>query len=381
MTQETRPPARLVLEDGTVLRGRSFGAAGSATGELVFNTAMTGYQEILTDPSYRGQVVLLTCPHIGNYGVCAEDDESTQPWVEGFVVREASRISSNFRAGRDLGSYLRDQGIPAIEGVDTRLLTRKIRSGGEMRVLITTDDALRDEELLARVRAAPGLAGRDLVREVTRKDATLWTSSYESEFSPSGLLPGNGDRPRIPIVAIDCGIKRNILRSLTHCGFDVRVFPAHATAEDIMASSPRALFLSNGPGDPSASPYLVKAIRTVVLDERLTTFGICMGHQILSQVFGGKTYKMRFGHHGANHPVKELATGRIDITSQNHSFAVDPDSLPEEIEVTHVNLNDGTVEGLRHTELPVWSVQFHPEASPGPQDALGLFARFRAQFD
>ncbi len=371
----TRPPARLALEDGTILHGRSFGAAGTATGEIVFNTSMTGYQEILTDPSYRGQVVLLTYPHIGNYGICAEDDESARPWVEGLVVREASRTTSNFRAGRDLSSWLRDLGIVAIEGVDTRSLTRRIRASGEMRVLLSTDDA-SDEQLIEDVRASRSLEGRDLIRDVTRAEATDWSRAFESDFSPHDRLPMHDDRP-IRIAAIDCGIKRNILRSLAQCGFAVRVLPANTTAEDILAGSPRALFLSNGPGDPSAAPYLVETVRRLVVDERLPTFGICMGHQILAQVFGGKTYKMPFGHHGANHPVQELATGRIDITAQNHSFAVDDDSLPEGVEVTHRNLNDGTVEGIRHKELAAWSVQYHPEASPGPHDSLGLFARFR----
>ncbi|MDP6423129.1 MAG: glutamine-hydrolyzing carbamoyl-phosphate synthase small subunit [Planctomycetota bacterium] len=374
------PPGRLALEDGTVLHGKSFGASGTTTGELVFNTAMTGYQEILTDPSYRGQVVLLTYPHVGNYGVCPEDDESPRPWVEGLVVREASRLASNFRAGRELAPWLRDQGVVAIQDVDTRLLTRRIRTAGEMRVLLTTETEDSDAELVARVKASPGLEGRDLIAEVTRETATDWKPGFDSTFSPSNLLPRREGEP-IRIVAIDCGIKKNILRSLTEAGFSVHVVPARTTADEIMTQQPEALFLSNGPGDPSAASYLVDAVRRVALDHAVPTFGICMGHQILSQVLGGRTYKMQFGHHGANHPVKELATGKIAITSQNHSFAVDADSLPDDVEVTHLNLNDGTVEGLRHKSLPMWSVQFHPEAAPGPHDALGLFIRFRDGFD
>lgn len=377
---QSSSPARLVLEDGTVLHGRSIGAQGTSIGELVFNTSLSGYQEILTDPSYRGQVVLLTYPLIGNYGICPEDDESTHPWLSGLVVREASRVASNFRAGTSLRSYLVSQEVVAIDGVDTRLLTRKVRSGGEMKVLLTTDPEASDEELLTRVRAAPGTDGIDLVREVTSEQAVDWTVGYESEFSPKPTSSPDVSE-RIPVVAIDCGIKRNILRSLVEYGFEVRVVPASASAEQILAASPRGLFLSNGPGDPSAVPYLVDTVKRLVVDEKLPTFGICLGHQILSRVLGGTTFKMRFGHHGANHPVKELATGRIDITSQNHSYAVDADSMPDGVEVTHLNLNDGTVEGIRHKELPVWSVQYHPEAAPGPHDALGLFARFRAMFD
>ena len=373
-------PARIALEDGTVLAGRAFGAEGTAFGELVFNTSLSGYQEIVTDPSYLGQVVVLTYPHIGNYGICAEDDESTQPWLSALVVREASRVRSNFRSGKGIDAYLKDQGIVAIDSVDTRLLTRRIRSGGEMRVLVTTEVEASDSELVERVKASDGLDGRDLIGEVTRKEAIDWQAEYESEFSPHRRLDRVEGEP-IQIVAIDCGIKRNILRSLARIGFAVRVVPAHASAEEILACSPRALFLSNGPGDPSAAPYLIDSIRKVVLDRELPTFGICMGHQILSQVFGGSTYKMPFGHHGGNHPVKELATGRIDITAQNHSFAVDGESLPDDVEVTHINLNDQTVEGVRHKHLSAWSVQYHPEAAPGPHDALDLFARFRSQFD
>lgn len=377
MTKQN-PPGRLVLEDGTVLHGNSFGAEGASIGELVFNTSMTGYQEILTDPSYRGQVVMLTYPLIGNYGICPEDDESSKCWLDGLIVREASRMHSNFRAGRDLPGYLRDQGVVAIDGVDTRYLTKKIRSSGEMKVLLTSDTSASDAELIERVRSAPGLAGRDLVQDVSRKEQAHWTQGYESEFSPEPETKAK--QPPIPIVAIDCGIKRNILRSLIESGFDVNVVPAHASCDEIRALTPRGLFLSNGPGDPAAIPYVVDTVRRLALDDGLPTFGICLGHQILSQVLGGRTYKMPFGHHGGNQPVKDLRTGKIEITAQNHSFAVDEDSLPDDVEITHRNLNDGTVEGLAHRHRPIWSVQYHPEAAPGPHDSLGLFARFRGMF-
>ena len=374
-------PGRIVLEDGTVLHGRSFGADGTSIGELVFNTALSGYQEILTDPSYRGQVVLFTSPHIGNYGICPEDDESARPWLDGVIVREASRIASNFRAGMDLPTYLRQQGIVSIDAVDTRLLTGKLRTGGALKVLMTTDPEPTDEALIQQVKAAEGLDGRDLVLEVCRKKAGDWTQGYvPQEFSPLSVLKRAAREPTVPIVAIDCGIKRSILRSLVEVGFKVHVVPAHMSADDILATKPEGIFISNGPGDPSAVPYLVETVRKLCLDHELPTFGICLGHQILSQVLGGKTYKMPFGHHGANHPVKELSSGEIQITSQNHSFAVDADSLPDDVEITHVNLNDGSVEGTAHKKLPIWSIQYHPEASPGPHDAIGLFARFRAQF-
>ncbi|MEZ5989043.1 MAG: glutamine-hydrolyzing carbamoyl-phosphate synthase small subunit [Planctomycetota bacterium] len=374
-----RKPARIVLEDGTVLRGRSFGAEGTSVGELVFNTAMTGYQEVLTDPSYRGQVVLFTYPHIGNYGISPEDDESARPWLSGILCREASRVTSSHRAGTGLPAYLAEQGVLGIEGFDTRALVRRVREGGELKVLLTTDDERSDGSLVEELRQAPGLLGRDLVAEVTGAEARPWTRGYEGRFSPD-LDGAPADAARVPIVAIDCGIKRNILRSLHEIGFAVQVVPATTGADEILALGPRGLFLSNGPGDPAAVPYVVDTVRRLAVDRELPTFGICLGHQILAQVLGGRTYKMRFGHHGSNHPVQELATGEIAITSQNHSFAVDRDSLPSGVEVTHVNLNDGTVEGLRHATLPIWSVQYHPEAAPGPHDALGLFVRWRSQF-
>ncbi|MCA8953574.1 MAG: glutamine-hydrolyzing carbamoyl-phosphate synthase small subunit [Planctomycetes bacterium] len=368
-----RPAARLVLEDGTVLLGRGFGAAADSIGELVFNTSMSGYQEILTDPSYRGQTVLLTQPHIGNYGVNSEDEESAKLWLSGLVVREACHRASNFRSGAELSDYLAQHGVPGIEGVDTRMLTRRIRDHGEQRVLITRDLTTSVEELLERVRSAPRVADVDHVLAVTTKAPAAWTKAYESEFSPPPPHTfAGGERPRI--VAYDFGAKRNILRSLAACGLDVMVVPADTPAEAALEHRPDGIFLSNGPGDPAITKYAIAAARGLV--EKLPVFGICLGHQILSHVFGGKTYKMKFGHHGGNQPVIDLLTEKVEITSQNHSYAVDPDSLPDAVEITHKNLNDGTVEGLRHKELPVFSVQYHPEAAPGPHDALYLFERF-----
>lgn len=365
-----------MLEDGTVMHGRAFGAAGTAHGEIVFNTSLTGYQEILTDPSYAGQVVVLTASQIGNYGMSEEDDESTGAWLSGLVVRECSRIASNFRSTSALDDWLDARGVVAIDDVDTRALTRRIREHGEMRVLVTTDRDAGDASLLEQVRSAPGLAGRDLLSEVSRTASEEWTLDYSSEFAPHSLLP-RAEGERLRIVAIDCGVKRNILRSLVQTGFDVCVMPARSSAGEILAQKPSGLFLSNGPGDPAAAPWLVDTVRALTVDRQLPTFGICLGHQVLAQVLGGKTYKMQFGHHGANHPVRDNQTGRIDITSQNHSFAVDGDSLPSDVEVSHVNLNDGSVEGIRHTELSAWSIQHHPEASPGPHDALHVFERWR----
>ncbi|HHI80245.1 MAG TPA: carbamoyl-phosphate synthase small subunit [Planctomycetes bacterium] len=370
-----RADARLVLEDGTVLLGRSAGAEGEATGELVFNTALSGYQEILTDPSYHGQVILMTYPLIGNYGIAPGDDESGRPGAAGLVVREMSRIASNYRAGTSLPAYLRDQGVVAIDQVDTRFLTRKVRTGGAMRVLLSTDTEASDEELVARCKKSPSLEGRDLVQEVTRKEEQNWDQGFLTDLDPREEF-SHSPRPRIPIVAVDCGIKRNILRCLVETGFDIRVVPAHTKAEDILSTGPKGIFLSNGPGDPSAVPYLVETVRKLIFDHSMTTFGICLGHQILAQVLGAKTFKMKFGHHGGNHPVRDLRSGRIHITSQNHSFAVDPDTLPDSVEITHLNLNDQSIEGIAHRELPVWSVQHHPEASPGPHDAMGLFQAF-----
>ncbi|MBL9077337.1 MAG: glutamine-hydrolyzing carbamoyl-phosphate synthase small subunit [Planctomycetes bacterium] len=372
MTRPDRPPARLVLENGTVLCGRGFGAATDSLGELVFNTSMIGYQEILTDPSYRGQTVLLTQPHIGNYGVNSEDEESARLWLSGLVVREACSRASNARSGAELSDYLAQHGVPGIEGLDTRMLTRLIRDHGEMRVLITRDAHSSDAALVERVRQAPRVADVDHVLKVTAAQPYAWDRGYESAFSPPAPGTAQGARPRI--VAYDFGAKRNILRSLVACGLDVTVVPAATPAEAVLERKPDGVFLSNGPGDPAVCRYAIAAAQVLV--QKVPVFGICLGHQILGHVFGGRTYKMKFGHHGGNQPVIDLSTGKVEITSQNHSYAVDPKSLPDAVEVTHKNLNDDTVEGLRHKELPVFSVQYHPEAAPGPHDALYLFRRF-----
>jgi carbamoyl-phosphate synthase small subunit len=371
-TPAERPPARLVLEDGTVLVGRGFGAAADSVGELVFNTSMTGYQEILTDPSYRGQTVLLTQPHIGNYGVSSEDEESSRLWLSGLVVHEACARASNFRSAMELSDYLAQHGVPGIDGVDTRMLTRIVRDRGEQRVLITRNMTSTDAQLVARVKQAPKVADVDHVLAVTTTAQYTWDRGYESAFSPAPPTSRSGQRRRI--VAYDFGAKRNILRSLVACGLDVTVVPAETKAEAVLALQPDGVFLSNGPGDPAICRYAIEAAKVLV--RKLPVFGICLGHQILGHVFGGRTYKMKFGHHGGNQPVIDLTTGKVEITSQNHSYAVDPKSLPDAVVVTHQNLNDGTCEGLRHRELPVFSVQYHPEAAPGPHDALYLFRRF-----
>jgi carbamoyl-phosphate synthase small subunit len=369
-----RKPARLVLEDGTVLQGRSFGAARDSIGELVFNTSITGYQEILTDPSYRGQTVLLTQPHIGNYGVNSEDEESSKIWLSGLIVREACLRASNFRSGGDLSEYLVQHGVPGIERVDTRMLTRRVRSAGALKVLLTEDLDTPADALVDKVRNAPSTSDEDHVRIVTTPEAVTWTKGHESPFaapSPGSLL----EKPRRSIVAYDFGAKRNILRSLVASGFDLTVVPATTPFEAVLERKPDGVFLSNGPGDPAVLDYAVAAAKGLV--GQVPVFGICLGHQILAQVFGAKTFKMKFGHHGGNQPVMDLTTQKVEITSQNHSFAVDPEHLPDAVEVTHRNLNDQTVEGLRHRELPVFSVQYHPEAAPGPHDSLYLFDRFR----
>jgi carbamoyl-phosphate synthase small subunit len=362
--------AILALADGRVFEGEALGARGETVGEVVFNTAMTGYQEVLTDPSYKGQIVCMTAVHIGNTGVNPEDVESRQPWVEGFVVREASPVVSSWRATASLDAYLAQHRIVGIQGIDTRALTRHLRDHGAQEGIISTEDT-DVRSLVARAKAAPGLVGRDLVKEVTCSGAYEWTESVWRLGEGYGPPP----HPRVHVVAYDSGIKRNILRQLVALGCRVTVLPAYASAEEVLALRPNGLFLANGPGDPEGVPYLAQAVRQ--LAPRLPTFGICLGHQILALALGARTYKLPFGHHGANHPVKDLATARVEITSQNHGFAVDADSLAaQRLEVTHVNLNDGTCEGLRHREWPVFSVQYHPEASPGPHDAHYLFRRF-----
>ena len=363
--------ATLALENGLWYEGEAVGAPGETAGEVVFNTSMTGYQEVLTDPSYAGQIVTMTCPEIGNYGVSDEDGESRAPKVAGFIVRDESPIASNWRADGTLREYLVRHGIVAISDVDTRALTRVLRSSGVMRGVIATGD-VDPQVLIEKARAIPPMEGSDLVLGVTCEAPFDWTPDEQDEFAPEPER--RAGRP-LRIAAYDFGMKWNILRRFSAYGCDVRVFPATSPASDLLASNPDGIFLSNGPGDPAALGYAVRNARELVKAD-VPVFGICLGHQILSLAMGGRTYKLKFGHRGANHPVKELETGKVEITSQNHGFAVDPDSLPKDVTVTHVNLYDGTVEGLRHEKKPVFCVQYHPEAAPGPHDADYLFRQF-----
>jgi carbamoyl-phosphate synthase small subunit len=364
-------PAVLVLRDGRVFRGRALGAVGEASGEVIFNTAMSGYQEILTDPSYRGQIVTMTYPLIGNYGLNEEDVESTRPWVNGFVVKEASPTPSSWRGRVGLHDYLASHGVVGIQGIDTRALTRHLRDHGAQDGIVssTGEDVAR---LLEKARALASLVGRDLVREVTTEKPFTWREgSWDLARGYQAPPPGE-----CKVVAYDAGIKHNILRQLASTGCEVTVVPASTPAAAVLERKPDGVFLSNGPGDPEAVPYLVDSLRDLL--GKVPVFGICLGHQILGLAAGGRTYKLPFGHHGANHPVKDLATGKVEITSQNHGFSVDPESVARHgWEPSHLNLNDHTCEGLRHREWPVFSVQYHPEASPGPHDASYLFHRFR----
>jgi carbamoyl-phosphate synthase small subunit len=370
--------AILALEDGTWFKGVSAGAPGEAAGEVVFNTSMTGYQEVLTDPSYAGQIVTMTAPQIGNYGTTAADQESGAPKVAGFVMRDPSPIASNWRSQGTLRDYLTKHNIVAIGDIDTRALTRILRSAGVMRGVIATGAALDPEALVAKARTIPEMEGSDLVRTVTSSEAFDFKLSLADTVAEAtfGMLPQHRASRPLRVAAYDFGIKLNILRRLAAHGCEVRVFPATAPAADLLAWEPDGIFLSNGPGDPAAVTYAVDNVRTLVESANRPIFGICLGHQLLALALGARTYKLKFGHRGANHPVKQLDNGQIEITSQNHGFAVDADSLPAHARVTHLNLYDGTVEGLRHVENPIYSVQYHPEASPGPHDADYLFQQF-----
>lgn len=367
--------ALLALEDGSSFAGISVGAEGLASGEAVFNTGMTGYQEILTDPSYAGQIVTMTSPEIGNYGVVTDDVESRRPQVAGFVMRQASPIASNWRASGALRDYLASHGIVAIADVDTRALTRRLRSAGAMRGALASGD-WDPRDLVERARRAPPMVGADLVRGVTCAEPFIWPPPGAVAGSGGyGLEPARRAGRPLRVAAYDFGMKWNILRRLSAHGCEIRVFPATAPAEALLATQPDGVFLSNGPGDPAALGYAIDNVRALVRCD-VPLFGICLGHQLLGLALGGTTFKLKFGHRGSNHPVKRLETGRVEMTSQNHGFAVDPASLPPEVVVTHVNLYDGTLEGFRHQDRPVFSVQYHPEASPGPHDADYLFGLF-----
>ncbi|MFP6656888.1 MAG: glutamine-hydrolyzing carbamoyl-phosphate synthase small subunit [Pirellulales bacterium] len=369
--------AKLALEDGTVYSGTSFGAAGEVDGEVCFNTSMTGYQEILTDPSYRGQIVTMTYPLIGNYGVNDEDLESEHPHLAGFVVRENSRLKSNFRSTGDLKTYLQRWGVVAIEGIDTRALVRRTRIHGAMKGVLSTED-LDNDRLVEKAKASPGLVGRDLVREVMPAAPKDWNEPLSHWAKPDGEPPAdlgshNGNRPHV--VALDYGMKWNIPRHLLNQGFRVTVLPGSATADEVLAHEPGGVFLSNGPGDPEPISYAIETIQSLL--GKTPVFGICLGHQLLSLACGAGTFKLKFGHRGANQPVQAIDHGTVEITSQNHGFAVDENTLPDHLEVTHRNLNDGTIEGVRHREAAAFSVQYHPEASAGPHDSSYLFGQFR----
>jgi carbamoyl-phosphate synthase small subunit len=382
--------AKLALEDGTVYAGIAFGARGESDGEVVFNTSMTGYQEILTDPSYHGQIVTMTYPLIGNVGINEEDVESGRPWVRGFVIRELSPVVSNYRATGSLCDYLEKHGVIGIQRIDTRALVRRTREFGAMKGILSTTD-LDDGSLVAKAKASPGLVGRDLACEVMVSAPARWELGLDRTFlldSPGapGRLGGAAlcaaaDFRRAQVVALDFGIKRNILRHLVALGSTVTVLPGSTAAEAILEAEPDGIFISNGPGDPrplaEATKTLKNLIRTAAEDRGIPIFGICLGLQLLGQAFGAKTFKLKFGHRGVNHPVRNQQTGRVEITTQNHGFAVDTQTLPADVELTHVNLNDQTLEGLRHKRLPIFGVQYHPEASAGPHDSHYLFNEFR----
>ena len=368
--------AVLALENGTVLRGKAAGAHGEAAGEVVFNTSMTGYQEVLTDPSYAGQIVTMTCPEIGNYGVTSEDVESRGLQVAGFIIRSESPMASNWRSEGTLRDYLTKNNVVAISDVDTRALTRVLRSSGVMRGVIGTG-RVNPDDLVDKARAIPQMEGSDMVKGVTVATPFDYPPPADDEFL---VVPGRRSKRPLKVAAYDYGMKYNILRRFAAHNCDVRVYPATTPASELLATQPDGVFLSNGPGDPAVLDYAINNARTLV-DSGVPTFGICLGHQILGLAMGAKTFKLKFGHRGANHPVKDLKTQAIEITSQNHGFAVDPNSLPSDVEVTHLNLYDGTIEGLRHVSKPAFCVQYHPEAAPGPHDADYLFTEFLTAMD
>ncbi|PIS29271.1 carbamoyl phosphate synthase small subunit [Candidatus Saganbacteria bacterium CG08_land_8_20_14_0_20_45_16] len=362
--------AILVLEDGTIFPGFSFGVEGEKSGEVVFNTSLTGYQEILTDPSYKGQIVTMTYPLIGNYGVNDEDVESKMPQVEAFVVLESSKIASNFRSNSNLSDYLKKHNIIGLEGIDTRMLTRRLRIHGSLKAVISTVD-FNVESLTKKAKECPGVEGIDLVKEVTCKKSYVWN---ETRYAQMSQAPSH-QHPKYHVVAYDYGIKFNILRNLQAVGCKITVVPAKMAAEEVLALKPDGIFLSNGPADPAAVTYAIENIKQLIGKKPI--FGICLGHQLIGLALGGKTYKLKFGHHGGNQPVMDLKTKKVEITAQNHCFAVDIESIPGNVvELTHINLNDKTAEGMRHKKLPIFSVQYHPEAGPGPHDANYLFQRF-----
>ncbi len=380
--------AILALEDGRFFEGDSFGATGTTVGEVVFNTSMTGYQEVVTDPSYKGQLVAMTYPLIGNYGVNISDQESASPHVRGLIIEELSPMASSWRSKMGLGDYLKQWRIPGIQGIDTRALTKHLREKGSLKGCLSTDPALTSDQVIEQAIAGAGVVGVDYVKEVTTSEVYEWDPNHKLsrkwtivkgdgmnvQRDENGEVYENLPPIKYRVVAYDFGIKHNILRQLRQEGFKVMVVPATTSAEHTLALNPDGIFLSNGPGDPAALDYCHKTVKALM--GRKPIFGICLGHQLLSYAFGGKTFKLKFGHHGGNQPVKDLKTGRVTITSQNHGFAVDPESLPSNVEVSHINLNDQTVEGMRHKELPIFSVQYHPEAAPGPHDANYFFAEF-----
>jgi carbamoyl-phosphate synthase small subunit len=370
---KSKQKALLALEDGAVFEGWSFGFSGEKAGEAVFNTSMTGYQEILTDPSYKGQIVTMTYPLIGNYGINQEDIESQGPKVEGFVIKESSGIFSNWRGDKSLSDYLIHHCIMGVEGMDTRAITKHLRVAGAMKAILSTAD-LDPDHLIEKARTSPGLIGRDLVKEVTCEKSFPWSARNGSQFLPQPFTPSTSTfQPKV--VVLDYGVKYNILRSLCDWNCAVTVLPASSGAESILSIHPDGILLSNGPGDPEGVPYAIETVRQLIGKKPI--FGICLGHQLLGLALGGRTFKLKFGHRGANQPVKDVKTGKVMITSQNHGFCVDPRSLdPTEVELTQINLNDQTLEGMRHKRFPILSVQYHPEASPGPHDTQGLFGEF-----